>query len=99
MPVGFAADDQAHPSPERLVEAMVARVREVGEPEPWVRGVVTEIKGAAATASIFLPLDIDDAHVGSELRLHLRQEPDGWRVATAEVRFHCRERVSLNLCG
>lgn len=100
VPAGFGPDDRGHASPDAIVSAMVARIREVGEPEPWVRGEVVEEHADVATASVFVPLPgFEDTTVGAELRLALRRDGDGWRVADAEMRFHCRVSVRGSLCG
>lgn len=100
VPAGFGPDDEAHASPEGIVSAMVARIREVGEPEPWVRGEVVQADADVATASVFVPLPgFEETTVGIELRLALRRDGDGWRVADADMRFHCRVSVRGSLCG
>jgi hypothetical protein len=100
VPAGFGRGDPGHPSPQALVDAMVADARRPGDAEPWITGTIVSEDPDAAKARIYLPLPAySKAFVAVEQLLELSLKDDGWYVEDADVRFHCRRAVRDGFCG
>ena len=100
VPEGFGRSDPGHASPQALVDTIVARAKQAADGEPWITGTIIVDEGAAARARVYLPLPgYSEASVATEQLLDLTLKSDGWYVADAHVRFHCRRTVRDSFCG
>ncbi len=100
VPDGFGRRDPGNPSPQVLVDAMVAGARQAAGGETWIAGTIVSEDADAAMARVYLPLaGHSEAYVAAEQLLKLSQKSDGWYVADADVRFHCRRAVRDSFCG
>jgi hypothetical protein len=63
--------------------------------EVWEQSYRVWLEGADRGVGIVLRWGLkDDSLVGHDLRLQLRRGADGWRVESAEERFHCGRGVT-----
>lgn len=100
VPAGFGRPDPGHASPQALVDSMVADARLAADGEPWITGTMVFEGADAARARVYLPLPgYSEATVATEQLLDLALKSDGWYVADAHVRFHCRRAVRDSFCG
>lgn len=100
VPEGFGRGDPGHASPQALLDTMVADARDAADDEPWIAGAVLSEETDTARARVYVPLpDSSDVTVATEMVLELAVKSDGWYVADADVRFHCRRAVRASVCG
>jgi hypothetical protein len=100
VPDGFGRGDPGHSSAEALVRTMVEDARQAADGASWITGTIVSADDDVATARVYLPLpDNSAAFVAGEQLLELAVKSDGWYVADANVRFHCRRAVRQGVCG
>ena len=99
VPAGFGRPDPGYASPQALANTMVADARQAADGEPWITGTIVSEGADAARARVYLPLPGYEATAGVEQVLQLALKSDGWYVADANVRFHCRRTVRDSFCG
>lgn len=100
VPDGFGRGDPGYESPRALVEAMVAQARQAAGDASWITGEVLSEDDDTARAKVYLPLpERSAAFVAGEQVLELAAKSDGWYVADANIRFHCRRAVRGGVCG
>jgi hypothetical protein len=100
VPAGFGRSDPGHASPGALVDALVGDARQAAGGEPWITGTIVSEGADAARARVYLPLaEYSEAAVAAEHLLQLAMKSDGWYVADANVRFHCRRTARDSFCG
>ena len=100
VPDGFGRGDPGHASPRALLDTMVAEARQAAGGATWITGTILSEDDDVARAKVYLPLpDLSAAFVAGEQVLELAVKSDGWYVADANVRFHCRRAVRAAVCG
>jgi hypothetical protein len=97
-PPGLGREDTEHDELADAIATLVTQLR-AGTPGAEVlAGLLGEPAADVAQAWVQVAGIDDDSVAGQELVVNLRLGPNGWYVAEATTRTHCRRGVSGDLC-